>query len=95
MKYRQGGTSKIKYEHSMIQGLRKLLESLESWIEIKAIIPGRIHPTNKSQALRVKVQYHTTDGLKCLALSGSAVQEVFFVSSEAEILKLKLEEYFK
>ena len=92
MKYRARGTSKLKYEHSMIDGLRRLLESIEVWEEIDAIIPGRIQPVNKSHALRIKIQYEIQTGLKCLALSGPAVQEVFFVSSNIEMLREKLME---
>lgn len=92
MKYRAGGTSKIKYEHGMIPGLRRLLESIEDWEEIKSIIPGRIRPVNKSHALRLKVQYEIEDGLKCLVLSGPAVQEVFIVTSDALALWDRIEE---
>lgn len=75
----------------MIDGLRDFLESIETWEEIKSIIPGRIKPIDKSHVLRIKVQYQTTDGLKCLALSGNAVQEVFIVSSEPMLLWDRLE----
>ena len=35
MKYR-ARSSKIKYQHSMIEGLRKLLEQIEPWEEIQS-----------------------------------------------------------
>lgn len=90
MKFR--GTSKIKTEHSMIKGLLKFLESIEDWKEIQGIIPGLIKPS-KSSKLEVTIQYVTDSGLKCLAKSDGAVQEVFFVSSEPDKLKSKLQEW--
>jgi hypothetical protein len=91
MKFR--GTSKIKTEHSMIKGLLKLLESIEDWEEIQGIIPGLIKPA-KSSGIELTIQYITQSGVKCLAKSDGAVQEVFFVSSTPEILKTKLEQEF-
>lgn len=90
MKFR--GTSKIKTEHSMIKGLLKLLESIEDWEEIQGIIPGLIKPS-KSSTIELTIQYITPAGLKCLAKCDGAVQEVFFVSSEPEKLKTKLQEW--
>jgi len=90
MKFR--GSSKIKTEHSMIKGLLKLLESIEEWEEIQGIIPGLIKPS-KSSTIELTIQYVTTSGVKCLAKSDGAVQEVFFVSSEPEKLKNRLQEW--
>lgn len=90
MKHR--GSSKIKYEHEMIKGLRKLLESIEDWEEITSIIPARIKPIKAVEPrLRLTVQQRTPTGFKCLARSGSAVQEVFIVSSKLEALQKKIE----
>jgi hypothetical protein len=76
----------------MIKGLLKFLESIEDWEEIQGIIPGLIKPS-KSSELELTIQYITPSGLKCLAKSDGAVQEVFFVSSTPEALKTKLENY--
>ena len=76
----------------MIKGLLKLLESIEDWEEIQGIIPGLIKPS-KSSEIELTIQYVTASGLKCLAKSDGAVQEVFFVSSEPENLKTKLQEW--
>ncbi len=91
MKYRSGGNSKIKREHSMIAGIENLLEILESWEEVISIIPGRINPVNKSHSAHLKIQYETITGLKCIALSGPAVQEVFIVTSDVDIFRMRLE----
>ena len=92
MKHR-AGSSKIKYQHDMIKGLRKLLEQIEPWGEIKSIIPGEIRPTKSVIQLKLDVQYDTPSGVKCLARSGSAVQEVFIITSQPEQFKQLLERF--
>lgn len=87
---RHRGSSKIKYEHNMIQGLRQLLEQIEPWDEIKSIIPGEIRPTRSHRPLSLDVKYDTPTGVKCLAKSGSAVQEVFIVTSNPGVFKQRL-----
>lgn len=90
MKHR-AKTSKIKYEHAMIKGLRKLLEGIEDWEEIKSIFPGKICHTKSVQKFHMKVQYKTKTGLKCLVLSRAAVQEVFIVTSKPDKIRKKIE----
>ncbi len=92
MKYRGPSTSKLTHKHHMIVGLRPFLEGIESWGEIMAIHVGRIKRTKTSAPKCVlKVQYATPTGLKCLARSGAAVQEVFIVTSKAAELEQKIE----
>lgn len=91
MKFRNN--SKIKTEHSMIKGLFSFLEKLESLEEIQGIIPGLIKKSKSNSTLEIRVQYITSSGLKCLAKSDCAVQELFFVSSDPEVLKSKLEKF--
>jgi Predicted metal-binding protein (DUF2103) len=82
MRYRKGN-SKIKYEHGMIAGLQDLLERIESWDVIVSIIPGEIRPARGSDSgIHLHVKYPTKTGIKVLAKSTTAVQEVFFVSRE-------------
>ena len=90
MKHRSGA-KKIKYEYHMIKGLRKFLESIEFWEEIQSIIPGRIKRARPRPKLMLSIQYPTTSGLKCIAKSGSSVQEVFIVTSFPEKLTRRLE----
>mgnify|MGYP001582180345 CR=1 FL=1 len=92
---RHRGSSKIKYEHHMIQGLRQLLEQIEPWDEIKSIIPGQIRPTKSHKSLMLQARYNTQTGVKCLARSGSAVQEVFIVSSNPEVFKERLARFLQ
>lgn len=88
MRYR--GSSKIKYEHGMINGLRKALEEIESWPEIISIIPAVIKPTKRSQSFKIVAKNDTSSGIKCIAYSGCAVQELFIICNDCERLREKL-----
>ena len=91
MKYRRANASKIKYQHAMIQGLRKFLEAIEDWDEIASIIPAQINRTKGSATgLRITVQTQTPSGIKCLARASGCVQEVFITTPQPEDLIAKL-----
>ncbi|MFL6414334.1 MAG: DUF2103 domain-containing protein [Bryobacteraceae bacterium] len=70
---------KLKIEHSIIDGLRPVLEQLlESNSDIRSVIPGVIRPVRDAKgppAIRITVE--TTNGWKAIALSGGARQELF------------------
>lgn len=87
MRYR--GSSKIKYEHSLIPGLREFLEwELEPLAHVHSLIPGRIRKTKKIRnTLQVRFKYPVQGGAKILVYSSGAVQEVFVVTSRPEELK--------
>jgi hypothetical protein len=90
MKHR-GKSSKLKYEHALIEGLRPLLESIAPWEEVHSIIPGRIRPTKGSKRrISLEIQYFTATGLKALAKTGTAVQEVFFVTANPQAVRERL-----
>jgi hypothetical protein len=90
MKHR-GRSSKLKYEHALIDGLRPLLESVAPWAEIHSIIPGRIRPTKGcKRRIRLEIKYFTATGLKALAKTGTAVQEVFFVTANPQAVRQRL-----
>lgn len=91
----RSGSSKIKYEHHMIQGLRPFLEQIEEWDEIKTIIPGRIEPVKFNKPFSINVQYNTITGIKCIVRSGTAVQEVFIVTANPEVLKKHFESFLQ
>jgi len=95
MRYR-AGSSKIKYKHGMIQGLRSFLENeLELREEVKSIFPGEIKPTRgSSPGFRVRFKYATQTGVKLLAYTPSAVQEVFVITSDPEVLRSFVEQRF-
>ena len=70
---------KLKVEHSIIEGLRPVLEALlEANPEIKSVIPGVIRPVRDARGkLRVRVTTPTQTGWKAIAFSAGARQEVF------------------
>lgn len=70
---------KLKIEHSIIDGLRPVLERLlESTGDIRSIIPGVIRPVRDAKgAPTIRVTVATTNGWKAIALSGGARQELF------------------
>ena len=88
MKFRQ---SKIKCEHGMIKGLKKLLTKLSRYEIVDAIIPGTISNGKKAGKLRLTVQYYTDNGIKVLA-KGDGLQEVFFITNFPEQLITIIEE---
>lgn len=70
---------KLKIEHSIIDGLRPVLERLlRANPAIRSVIPGVIRPVRDAKgppAIRVTVP--TTNGWKAIALSAGARQELF------------------
>ncbi|MFL6464966.1 MAG: DUF2103 domain-containing protein [Bryobacteraceae bacterium] len=70
---------KLKIEHSIIDGLRPVLERLlKNSPEIRSVIPGVIRPVRDARGLPiVRVTVPTTNGWKAIALSAGARQELF------------------
>jgi len=70
---------KLKIEHSIIDGLRPVLERLlEDHPEIRSVIPGVIRPVRDAKGeVRIRVTVPTTNGWKAIALSAGARQELF------------------
>ncbi|HEY7211411.1 MAG TPA: DUF2103 domain-containing protein [Bryobacteraceae bacterium] len=70
---------RLKIEHSIIDGLRPLLEKLlNGSAEIRAVIPGVIRPVRDARGpVVVRVTVPTTNGWKAIALSAGARQELF------------------
>ena len=70
---------KLKIEHSIIDGVRELLERLlKENPEIRSVIPGVIQPVRDAKGeVRVRVTVPTTNGWKAIALSAGARQELF------------------
>jgi hypothetical protein len=82
---------KLKIEHSIIDGLRPILERLlRNHVEIRSIIPGVIRPVRDARGRpSIRVTVPTTNGWKAIALSAGARQELFISTS---LGKEKLEE---
>ncbi len=74
---------KLKIEHSIIDGVRELLERvLAAHPEIRSVIPGVIRPVRDARGkLRIHVTVPTTNGWKAIALSAGARQELFISTS--------------
>ena len=71
---------RLKIEHSIIDGVRPLLEALlEQTPEIRSVIPGVIRPVRDAKGTKVKVRVTvpTQNGWKAIALSAGARQELF------------------
>ena len=70
---------KLKVEHSIIDGLRPVLERLLSNNpEIRSVIPGVIRPVRDARGeAAIRVTVPTMNGWKAIALSAGARQELF------------------
>ncbi len=70
---------KLKIEHSIIDGVRPMLERLlADNAEVRAVIPGVIRPVRDARGpVRVRVTVPTANGWKAIALSAGARQELF------------------
>ena len=70
---------KLKIEHSIIDGVRDLLEDLLTRNpEIRSVIPGVIRPVRDAKGpVRVRITVETGNGWKAIALSAGARQELF------------------
>jgi len=70
---------KLKVEHSIIDGVRELLERLlEAEAQVRAVVPGIIRPVRDARGpVRVHITVPTVNGWKAIALSSGARQELF------------------
>ena len=70
---------KLKVEHSILDGVRGLLEKLLAQNPgIRSVIPGVIRPVRDARGkVSIHVTVPTTNGWKAIALSDGARQELF------------------
>ena len=82
---------KLKIEHSIIDGLRPVLNRLlTSNQEIRSVIPGVIRVVRDARGpVKIRVTVPTQNGWKAIALAAGARQELFISTS---LDKDKLEE---
>jgi hypothetical protein len=88
MKYRN---NKIKQEHSMIKGLKRLLNKLAKLDCVKSIVPGVIARGKTTKELHLTVQYEVEGGIKTIA-KGNGIQEVFILCDDVEKVKEAIKE---
>ena len=71
---------RLKVEHSIIGGLREVLEDLlHRNPSIQSIIPGRIRPVRDAKGpVKIHITTPTQTGWKGIALASGARQELFF-----------------
>lgn len=74
---------KLKIEHSIIDGVREVLEHLlAANQEIRSIIPGVIRPVRDARGkIQIRITVPTQNGWKAIALSAGARQELFISTS--------------
>ena len=77
---------RLKIEHSIIDGVRPILEELLTAMpEIRSIIPGVIRPVRDARGkVRMRVTVPTQNGWKAIALSAGARQELFISTDLAK-----------
>jgi hypothetical protein len=85
---------RLKVEHSIIDGLRPVLEQLlAANPEIRSVIPGVIRPVRDAKGkVKVRVTVPTQNGWKAIALSAGARQELF-ISTDWN--RVQVEEAFR
>lgn len=71
---------RLKVEHSIIGGLREVLEDLlKQNPSIRSIIPGQIRPVRDAKGpVKIRITTPTQTGWKGIALASGARQELFF-----------------
>jgi len=77
---------KLKVEHSIIGGLRPVLEQLlGDNPDIRSVIPGVIRPVRDARGdVKIRVTVPTTNGWKAIALAAGARQELFISTALAK-----------
>lgn len=75
--------NKVKTMHSIIGDYDKVLEDIGRIPAVRSVITGVISP-NKSDRAEMTFQYFTDSGLKLLAKTTEAVQEIFLVSEDKQ-----------
>jgi hypothetical protein len=80
---------KLKVEHSIIEGLRPVLERILDHPEIRSIIPGVIRVVRNARGpVQIRVTVQTQNGWKAIALSAGSRQELF-ISTDLEKIHLE------
>jgi hypothetical protein len=76
---------RIKRQHGRVAGLDTILDRIvKQCLFVSRIVPGRIKVRRGKGAVQFKLrfQYETQAGIKCLYLGTGTVQEVFIICSD-------------
>lgn len=80
---------RLKIEHSIIDGLRPVLERMLEWEEIRTIVPGVIKTVRDARGeVKIRVTVATQNGWKAIALAAGSRQELF-ISTALEKIALE------
>lgn len=80
--------NKLKIEHSIIDGLRPVLERLLLSGSVRLVVPGVIKTVRDARGpVRIRVTVPVQNGWKAIALAAGARQELFISTaiSQAEL----------
>jgi len=81
--------NRLKIEHSIIDGLRPVLERMLEWDEIRMIVPGVIKVVRDARGeVKIRVTVPTQNGWKAIALAAGSRQELF-ISTAIEKIELE------
>jgi hypothetical protein len=81
--------------HAVIRGVEEALREISGWPGVESVVAGRISKVkHRYLSLSVTLQTSTVSGLKCLARTGQAVQELFVVTSSPAEIERRLKERF-
>jgi hypothetical protein len=85
---------RLKIEHSIIDGLRPVLERILEHGEIRSIIPGVIRQVRDAKGpVKIRVTVPTQNGWKAIALSAGSRQELFISTDLPKIALEGIVEY--
>ena len=74
---------RVKREHGRIKGLDDVCDRIvKECPHVTRIVPGRISKKRGGGPAKLKIQYPTEAGLKCLYSVERSVQEVFLICSD-------------
>jgi hypothetical protein len=74
---------RIKRQHGRVEGLDPILDRIVKQCPfVSRIVPGRIKVRRGNSSRKLKLQYETPAGLKCLYLGAGTVQEVFIICTD-------------
>jgi hypothetical protein len=79
---------RIKRQHGRIDGLDKILDTIDSECPyVSRMVPGRIRVRRGRTPGRLRIQYPTGAGLKCIYAGAGAVHEVFIICTDVATVR--------